>query len=137
MLTQTAAIRLTGLFWLIMSSFLLFKGFSLLSPSLLILGCVVGMLKGYFIMKRTALRISNRILEQSLPLSLKTIYPLSYWFLIALMASLGLFFNLLALPPIIRGVIDTAVGTALLFGAIFYFKIPNLKPSLPEKKNLL
>lgn len=137
MLTPTFAIRLTGLIWLVMGSFLLFKGFSLLSPSLLFLSCGIGLLKGYFIMRKTALRISYRIFAQEVPLTLKNIYPPSYWFLIALMGSLGFFFNLFALPLAVRGFIDAAVGTALAVGATFYFKISNLKPSLPEKKSVL
>jgi hypothetical protein len=137
MMTPTTAVRLTGLVWLAMSCILLSKGFALLSLPFLMLGCLIGFFKGFFILKKTAHRISSKIFSLNEPVSLRNLYPLSYWILIGFMSSLGFVFNFIGISNFARGFIDAAIGTALATGSIFYFNYQNPKPSLPEKKNVL
>jgi hypothetical protein len=91
-------------------------------------GSMIGFLKGRFVLAKTAKRVVSRIASQSLPIRFKNAYSPSYWILIGFMMALGMVFRFLPIPIDIRGLIDIAIGSALISGSIFYFKAAKAMP---------
>ena len=83
---------------------------------------IIGFLKGRFVLSKTVRRTSLRIQSLPLPISLFSVYPPAYWVLIASMIGLGLSLRFLPIPIDVRGLIDVAIGSALLNGAMLYFR---------------
>ncbi len=100
----------------------------------LILGIcfLVGYLKGHYVLNRSVKSGVQRILSYPNPSEIKTIYSKKYYFLIAGMMLLGMALKILKIPADLHGMIDLAVGSALLKGALSYFKY-----ALAEKKGTL
>ncbi len=124
-------ILFSGVLWGIVGCMLLYKGLQLLSEGvdtdsynrafwLVAAGLFFGFLKGRFVLRKTVQRISLRIAELQAPISFVDAYPKSYWLLLASMMSLG--FLLRLVPVEVRGFIDVVVGSALLNGALLYFR---------------
>ncbi len=140
-------IVISGLVWLAVGFFLLFMGlkhtvhaaldvnehtifFSKLSAlvggaeqaSLLIvsLGLVIGFLKGRMVLAKTVRRVVDRILALPLPIQFTQVYARGYLFLIGGMVMLGVVMKWM--PADVRGLIDVAVGCALLNGSMLYFR---------------
>lgn len=91
----------------------------------LILICVallLGFFKGRVVLKKTVNRIVNRIHSYPSPISLKEMYPKSYFFLIGGMMGMGMLFKVLPLPLDVKGFIDFTIGAALINGAMLYFR---------------
>lgn len=80
----------------------------------------VGFLKGRRIFSKSVNRSILRISSLSNPAPLGKIYTPGYYLLLASMVLLGVLAR--TLPLDIRGGIDIAVGTALINGAILYFR---------------
>lgn len=114
-------IQISGIIWLSIGAFLFYKGM-FLTKSLLLFGLALflGCLKGELILQKTAKRIVGQICSLSSPISFKKVYPLSYWLLILSMVALG--FLCRYLPDEVRGFIDIAIGSALMYGARLYFR---------------
>ena len=139
-------IALSGFLWFSIGASLLYKGLHLISDAALrtdslcyqmrtifgspqqsatffiAIGLFVGFFKGRFVLSKTVSRVVNRISTLSLPIRLKDAYSKSYWILIASMVALGMTFRFLPIPTDIRGVIDVAIGSALINGAMLYFR---------------
>ncbi len=111
------------------------QGFSLIgkisqytkSPELaaLILICaalLIGFFKGRVVFKRTVNRVVARIRSQPSPVQLNSIYSKGYLLLIGGMMLLGMSFKYLPLPLDVKGFVDFAVGSALINGAMLYFR---------------
>jgi len=118
-------ISVSGFIWAIAGILLLYKGAKILSNeesgSLWLAAAVfLGFLKGRFILSKTVQRISNRIFSLPLPIRWVDAYPKSYWLLISCMMLLGLLMRLV--PSLWHGFIDVAIGSALLYGAMLYFR---------------
>lgn len=133
-------IVVTGFLWALIGCTLLYKGLhfislaALTSPAFLSwfgegergattlvgLGLVVGFIKGRFVLSKTVRRVTGRILSLPLPIRFNQVYGLPYLILIASMVFLG--FCLRFVPIDIRGFVDVAVGSALLNGAMLYFR---------------
>ncbi|HEY4255173.1 MAG TPA: hypothetical protein VGM34_02370, partial [Chlamydiales bacterium] len=107
---------------------LLYKGLRLLSLSLdktfaswlMGGGLLVGFIKGRFVLSKTVQRIVKHIASAPEPISFRNVYPKSYLLLLASMMCLG--FVLRFVPIEWRGFIDIAVGSALMNGAMLYFR---------------
>lgn len=84
---------------------------------------LVGLIKGRFVLARTVKRVVNRIRGLPLPIRFSQVYAPSYWILIASMVSLGVLLRFLPIPVDLRGWIDVAIGSALINGAMLYFRI--------------
>lgn len=82
---------------------------------------LVGTVKGQFLLSRTVMRHVLHLSALPLPFSLKHIYPPRQIFLIGIMVLIGMGMRLLPLD--VRGVIDIAVGGALLQGAFRYLRV--------------
>lgn len=142
--------RLSALTWIVIGLFLLTLGYNLLikdinSPyfslvhfftafsgtrdnALIILiavGLFIGYFKGRYILKKTVYRQINRIKNIQRPLVITDLYTKNYLLLIACMMSLGFLLRSLPIHPDVRGIIDLAVGAALLFGASHYYRLPD------------
>lgn len=122
-------IVVSGLVWLIVGGFLLSMGLYLLilqpqksSMMLLSLGLVFGFIKGRFILSKTALKAVKKIQQISGPISFLQVYPPIYLGLIASMMLLGVGLKSLEIAFYIRGVIDVAVGFALINASTIYFR---------------
>jgi hypothetical protein len=121
-------IAISGLIWAFAGFLLLYKGLRILAllPNqelatwLVAGGLLVGFIKGRFILSKTVARISSRIAQLPTPIHFINVYPKSYWILISSMMGLGLLMRMV--PPAWHGFIDVAVGSALINGAILYFK---------------
>jgi len=111
----------SGLLWLVGGVFLLHKGVSLVGSSwLLFLGVALGFIKGRMVFAKTVQRIVKRIRSLSLPIRISQVYPPVYLAVIGVMVLFGV--GLRFVPEQVRGVIDVAVGSALIQGAILYFR---------------
>lgn len=136
----------SGFMWLFVGVMLLYKGLHLIQDAVhdtdslsyrfgvlfgngesggtvwVAMGLMIGFLKGRYVLSKTVSRLVKRIEDQPLPLSFFTAYPLSYWVTIVGMMGLGLLLRLLPIHGDVRGLIDTAVGSALIQGAMLYFR---------------
>jgi hypothetical protein len=126
-------IVLSGAVWLIVGGFLLSMGLYLLilqsslhSRELVVLlvslGLVLGFIKGRFILSKTVQKAVKKVLFIVEPISFFQVYPPIYLGLIASMMLLGIGLKWLEIASHIRGVIDIAVGFALINASIIYFQ---------------
>ncbi|HEX2580012.1 MAG TPA: hypothetical protein VHK67_06405 [Rhabdochlamydiaceae bacterium] len=86
------------------------------------LGLFVGFIKGRTVLAKTVNRIASRINLHPERLTLKQAYDQRYWIVIVLMMVLGMSFRALSVPFDIRGGVDVAIGSALINGAMLYFR---------------
>lgn len=145
---RNAAIIMSGLTWIGIGVLLLTKGFSLILSSVSIgqaavllphlqvvaggfqqaalilvgIGLFVGFLKGRLVLEKSASRIITRIVSLPNPCSLSSVYSRSYLILIASMMGLGMGLRWIPIPYDLKGVIDVAIGSALINGSAFYFR---------------
>lgn len=141
-----AWIAFSGFVWLAIGTYLLYKGLRLISEAtlssaslcfhlkdvfgtsqqvgvfLIAMGLLIGFLKGRFVLSRTVHRISMRIANLSLPIRFADVYPSSYWILIVSMIALGVSLRFLPILIDVRGLIDVAIGSALVNGSMLYFR---------------
>jgi hypothetical protein len=144
----------SGLVWFIAGGFLLSKGLRLISDAtlqidslsyrmkdtfgsaqqaatvLISIGLVIGFFKGRFVLAKTVRRVVSRIVSLPLPIKLKDAYAPSYWILIAGMMALGMLFRFLPIAMDLRGLIDVAIGSALINGALLYFRAARTHPAI-------
>jgi hypothetical protein len=128
-MTHRTWILFSGCLWLLMGLWLLSKGLRLIPDSfgLIALGLMIGFFKGRFVLSKTVQRVVNHILAQPLPVRFKDAYGKAYWLVIGFMMSLGMVLRFI--PNDVRGVIDVAVGFALINGAMLYFTYGIQSPS--------
>ncbi len=121
-------ITFSGSLWAFAGVMLLRKGLHLLNELadkqqatwLIAAALLVGFVKGRFVLAKTVVRITNHIASLPLPISFWTVYPKSYWLLLSSMMVIG--FALRLVPIEWRGFIDVAIGSALINGAMLYFR---------------
>lgn len=89
----------------------------------------IGYIKGKHVLGKSAKRSIARILTFSNPTTLANIYSRAYYILLGSMIVLGMSIKWLGLSDDIRGVVDIAVGAALINGALIYFRSAlNMQP---------
>jgi hypothetical protein len=121
-------IALSGFIWAAVGLMLLYKGLQFLSAVpdrdkatwFIAGGLLVGFIKGRFVLSKTVRRISDRIASLPQPIRFADVYPKSYWLLLAAMMGVGLLMRFVPLEW--RGLVDVAVGSALINGAMLYFR---------------
>ncbi len=64
----------------------------------------------------------KRLLTFEGTIQIKDAYAPSYWALIGMMVLLGMAVKYLPIPMLVRGMVDVTVGSALINGALIYFK---------------
>ncbi|MGK5595362.1 MAG: hypothetical protein ACSNEK_08400 [Parachlamydiaceae bacterium] len=89
---------------------------------LVTLGLSIGFVKGKVILARTVRKTVERILQFSAPIPFWKIYSIKYCLLLGLMIVLGVSFKLLGFSFDARGLIDVAIGSALINGSLHYFR---------------
>lgn len=126
-------IVVSGVIWLVVGSCLLSIGLYLLILQsslqsqdyvaiLVCLGFVLGFIKGRFVLSKTAQKAVKKVLLISEPISILQVYPPIYLGLIVGMMLLGMGLKWLEIAAHIRGVIDVAVGFALINASRVYFQ---------------
>lgn len=86
------------------------------------LGLSIGFVKGKFILAKTVRKTVERVLELRAPIPFWKIYSVKYCLLLGLMMLLGISFKLLGFSLDVRGLIDVAIGSALINGSMHYFR---------------
>ena len=90
---------------------------------IVILGLVIGYAKGRYVLGKSAYKGVERIHKLTNPAPLTQLYSLKYYLLLATMIGLGFSMKYLGLPLDVRGLIDIAIGSALINGAMIYFRL--------------
>ncbi len=131
----------SGMLWLLAGVSLLNLGLKLLTQSndfsgffsffgakeegvtlLIATALLVGIVKGKYILKKSAVQMLTRIYSLPNPVPVAQAYSRKYLVLLAGMISLGMIIKYLAIPNDIRGFIDVAIGAALIQGSTHYFR---------------
>lgn len=90
---------------------------------LIAVGMLIGYSKGRYVLGKSAIKGVQRIRSFSNPTELKNIYSFKYYLLLLIMVGLGISMKYLGIPTDIRGVIDIAIGSALINGSMIYFRL--------------
>lgn len=99
-------------------------------------GLLVGFMKGRLVLSKTVRRVVDRICALPDPIRFFDVYSAGYLVLIASMILLGMGLRWLQVPSDIRGTIDIAVGSALMNGAMLYFRaILRREKTISKKQN--
>ncbi len=139
-------IAISGFVWFLSGGFLLYKGLHLINEAtlradtlcyrfqetcgspqqagtiLIGIGLLIGFIKGRFVLSKTVKRVANRIAAMTAPIRFSEAYSRSYWLLILSMIALGMSFRFLPIPIDARGLVDVAIGSALINGAMLFFR---------------
>lgn len=89
---------------------------------LLVSALLLGFMKGRLVLSKTVARVVKRIVALPEPIKASQVYPAGYIMLIGCMVLLGISMRWLGIPLDVRGGIDVAVGSALMNGAMLYFR---------------
>lgn len=89
---------------------------------LIAVSLLIGNMKGKYVLGKSAKSGIERICAMSEPACLSKIYSPKYYILLGAMIGLGVLIKVFQLSSDIRGVVDTAIGAALLNGSLFYFR---------------
>lgn len=149
-LSHTKLIVISGLIWFVIGVFLLRLGLDLIITSiqglgenyplisllrpyfntvenaalfLVILALMIGFFKGKYVLGKSARQGVERICSFPNPTSIANIYSAKYYILLGTMVALGMSIKYIGLNPDVRGFIDAAIGSALINGAMVYFKL--------------
>ena len=88
----------------------------------IVAGLLIGFFKARFVLAKTVRRVVSRLLALPSPIPFKKAYSPSYWILIGSMIALGMSFRFLPIPIDLRGMVDIAIGSALINGATLFFR---------------
>jgi hypothetical protein len=124
------AVIISGVIWFGIGLFLMRKGLFYIALAgeqssilFVVLGLVIGFFKGRFVLAKSARRMTQRILTLPEPFRWSQVYPLSYYFLIGGMMAMGICLKWIPIAPQYRGLIDLAIGSALINGSVIYFRV--------------
>ena len=137
-------LQIAGLIWAIVGLFLIYRGSGLYNLAVIeqntsketliisvILGVVLGILKGKFVLSKTALRNRNRINQLVPPISIHQIFSGAFYGLIAGMIVLGFLlreFNTYLGGYVVVASIYCGIGMALIAASSVYWKNDPLPP---------
>lgn len=88
-----------------------------------VLGLYIGFLKGKYVLTKTANRTLNQIRMLPNPAPLHKMYDRKYYILLGIMITLGMSIKYMGIPNDVRGAIDVIIGSALINGAVHYFRM--------------
>ncbi|MES2345101.1 MAG: hypothetical protein V4494_04095 [Chlamydiota bacterium] len=89
---------------------------------LVALGLFAGLLKGRLVLLKAVKKAVNRIASLPMPVKVSQIYDKRYYILMAMMMGMGMMLNVLNIPEDVRGSVDIAIGSALMNGAMGFFR---------------
>jgi len=137
-------LQVAGLIWIIVGLFLIYRSSGLYNLAIIeqntgkgtliisvILGVVIGIIKGKFVLSKTALRNRNRINQLVPPLSIHQIFSGAFYGLIAGMMVLGFLlreFNAYLGGYVVVASIYCGIGMALIVASSVYWKNDPLPP---------
>lgn len=90
---------------------------------LVIIALFVGYMKGRYVLGKSAKRGVDRIRSFSNPAPLQNIYSANYYILLGGMVALGISIKYMGLSNDVRGLIDAIIGSALINGAMIYYRL--------------
>jgi hypothetical protein len=139
---HTHLIVFSGLLWLVAGVSLLNLGLKLLTQAqgfstfftffgakeegttlIIATALLLGIVKGKFVLKKSAAQMLTRIYTLPNPVPLVQAYSRRYLVLLAFMMCLGALIKVLGIPNDVRGFIDIAIGAALIQGSTHYFRV--------------
>jgi hypothetical protein len=142
-------LKIAGLIWIVVGLFLIYRGSDLYNLAVIeqntsketliisiILGVVIGIIKGKFVLSKTALRNRNRINQLVSPLSIHQIFSGPFYGLILGMMLLGFLlreFNSYLGGYVVVASIYCGIGMALIAASSVYWKNDPFPPT--EKKS--
>lgn len=122
---RRSAAMVAGIMWTLVGVSLLYRGLTMIGEvAYMAPALAIGYLKGRFVLKKSALRIVNRLKKLDEPVRWIDLYGKANWIVLLIMAGLGMFFRFATgiVPVEVRGFICIAVGTALLQGSTIYYR---------------
>jgi len=138
-------LQIAGLIWVIVGLFLIYRGSGLYNLAVIeqntsketliisiILGVVIGILKGKFVLSKTALRNRNRINQLVPPISIHQVFSGPFYGFIAGMMILGFLlreFNGYLGGYVVVASIYCGIGMALIAASSVYWKNEQLPPA--------
>ena len=93
---------------------------------LVVMGLILGMLKGKTVLAKAAKKSVDRVKTFANPMPLSRLFSLRYFLILFVMMALGMGLKVFHLAEDIHGLIDLAVGSALIQGAVAYFRMGSL-----------
>jgi len=125
-LSRNVAIFLSGLIWVCVGIFLLYKGVGYLQGAsaywLALIALLLGLAKGAFVLGKSAKRSLRRLALFKGTIPLLKLYSRGNYILILSMMAIGMLFRFLPISIALKAFIDIAVGTALVTGSLFFFR---------------
>ena len=83
---------------------------------------LLGFVKGRVVLSKAVQRVILRLRSLPPPIRFSNAYDKRYMIVLGSMMALGFIFRFLPFPLDIRGAIDVAIGSALINGAMLYFR---------------
>ena len=83
---------------------------------------LLGLFKGRFVLGKTVRRTVEKVFSLPSPVSFNEVYGLREALMIGLMIFLGFLFKWLPLDIDVKGFINVTIGSALVHGALLFFK---------------
>ena len=90
---------------------------------LVVVALFIGYFKGRYVLGKSAQKGADRIRSFPNPAPLQHIYSPKYYLLLGGMVALGISIKYLGLSNDVRGLIDAIIGSALINGAMIYFRL--------------
>jgi len=160
-LTTRQWIIVSGLTWLAIGSLLIIKGLKFMMQALVLIkspplllwmgqmagsitqggallisaALFIGFIKGRMVLSKTVQRIVLRLRALPSPLSMAEAYDRKYVILLGAMMALGMLFRFLPIGLDIRGTVDIAIGSALINGAMLYFREARVRTLVQKEED--
>lgn len=97
-------------------------GFQQAGMVLIAVALFIGYFKSRFVLAKTVRRMVGRIRGLKEPAPVYQLYSPAFYVIIAAMMGLGMLMRVTGISADIRGLVDVAVGSALINGSLLYFK---------------
>ena len=138
--TQLTLMRMAFVFWLGGGLSLTIVGANRLSPLFdagettplmigIIAAIVIGLAKGKFVLSKTSKRNIERLSQISEPVKPVHVYSVKSWITIGIMLMISASLTWLQAPDFWRGIVNLAVGLALVMSSLSYAQAPALQNS--------
>lgn len=145
-------IVVSGMIWLAIGCWLMVKGLKWITAALvapgsmlewlakmagslqqggLLLICaalLVGFIKGRMVLSKSVDRVVAHLRAQKEPIPSSKVYDRKYYIIIGSMMGLGMVLRFLPIPFEVRGAVDVTIGSALINGAMLYFRAAVARP---------
>ena len=89
---------------------------------LICLALLIGFIKGRMVLSKTVARVVSRLRASKGPIPFANAYDRKYYVVVGFMMLLGLLLRFLPIAFDVRGAIDVVIGSALMNGAMLYFR---------------